>query len=276
MFGLTSNDGMGSARVEGVRIPEVGELVVATVVRVDRHGAIVRLDEYEGLEAYVHISEISLKWIRNIRDYLREGQKTILKVIRTNPQTLQVDASLRRVSKKEFDEKMLEWGRKQKVRKMLEILIERTKVSREEVESGLLRPVEARHIDLYKLFEEVASGEQLPDWVTLPENVKNVLTEICRKEIKREVVVVKRLIKMEAKRAGVSIIREAAAEAMKVNGRGESVTITITGAPKYLLRVEASDKRRALELADNAYNVLRSKLSEVGGTLEILNEEVRE
>ncbi|MHA1382393.1 MAG: S1 RNA-binding domain-containing protein [Candidatus Helarchaeota archaeon] len=65
--------------------PDVGELVVGTVVRVERHGAYVILDEYMKKEGLIHISEISSSWIRNIRRFVREKQKVVARVLRVNP-----------------------------------------------------------------------------------------------------------------------------------------------------------------------------------------------
>ena len=88
------------------RFPEVGDLVIATIDRITEYGAYVTLDEY-GKEGFLHISEISSSWIRNIKDYIREGQKTVLKVLRVNIERDQIDLSLRRVSKRERIEKLL-------------------------------------------------------------------------------------------------------------------------------------------------------------------------
>ncbi|MCD6421710.1 MAG: S1 RNA-binding domain-containing protein, partial [Thaumarchaeota archaeon] len=65
-----------------VKAPKPGDLVVGVVKRVERYGAYLNLIEYPGWEGFVHISEISLKWIRNIRDYLRENQREVFKVLR--------------------------------------------------------------------------------------------------------------------------------------------------------------------------------------------------
>jgi Translation initiation factor 2, alpha subunit (eIF-2alpha) len=254
------------------RFPQQGELVVGTVARVMRHGVVVRLDEYDGLEAFVPLSEISLKWVRNIRDYLREEQRTVFKVIRSSPEKLQVDVSYRRVTQKERAEKMAEWNRKMKVARMISILAERTGVGQQLIEEGLVKPAKDRHIDLYELFEDIASGDEPPDWVALPPNVRSELIELCRKEIKKTVAVSKSYIKLFAGRAGVELIREAVREAMKAAGESEKLSITVVGPPRYLLRTEAETPERAEEVKRRAIEALSRVVSEKGGTVEVLEE----
>src|SRR6266540_2396193 len=108
-----------STQASQTTFPDVGDLVVATVTRVEDYGAYVKLDEYAGIEGLVHISEISTTWVRNIRDHARAGQKLVLKVLRVNPQRNQVDLSLRRVTGREKSEKMLEWKKERKAESIL-------------------------------------------------------------------------------------------------------------------------------------------------------------
>lgn len=54
--------------------PELGDLVVATAKRIESYGAYVTLDEYGNKEGLLHISEISTRWVRNVRNHVREGQ----------------------------------------------------------------------------------------------------------------------------------------------------------------------------------------------------------
>src|SRR5436189_5402770 len=93
--------------------PEVGDLVVATVTRVEDYGAYVKLDEYAGIEGLVHISETSTTWVRNIRDHARAGQKLVLKALRVDPQRHQIDLSIRRVTGREQSEKSPEGKQQQ-------------------------------------------------------------------------------------------------------------------------------------------------------------------
>src|SRR5207244_11777027 len=99
---------MSVAQASQTVFPEVGDLVIATVTRVEDYGAYVKLDEYKAVEGLVHISEISTSWVRNIRDHARHWQKLGLKDLRVNPQRNQIDLSLRRVTALEKSEQMLE------------------------------------------------------------------------------------------------------------------------------------------------------------------------
>ena len=74
--------------------PEAGDLVIATVEHVADYGAYAKLDEY-AKQGLPHVSEISSSWTHNIRDFVRENQKLVLKVLR-------VDSEKARDAKFEF------------------------------------------------------------------------------------------------------------------------------------------------------------------------------
>ena len=62
--------------------PNEGELIVGTVYKVVNYGAFANLEEYTGKEAFIHISEVSSGWVKNIRDHVRENQKIVARVLR--------------------------------------------------------------------------------------------------------------------------------------------------------------------------------------------------
>ena len=72
--------------------PEDGELVVATVKKIVGYGAYVTLAEFGGKEGLLHISEISTRWVRRIRNHVREKQKVVLHVLRINRERGHIDS----------------------------------------------------------------------------------------------------------------------------------------------------------------------------------------
>jgi translation initiation factor 2 alpha subunit (eIF-2alpha) len=135
--------------------PEPGDLVLTSVQRIADYGAYVTLDEY-GKEGLLHVSEVSSGWVRNIRDFAREGQKVILKVLRVNIEKGQVDLSLRRVSKRERREKALSWKRERKAESLLRSVSEKLNMPAEELYAKTGTLIEEKFGGLYEGFETAA------------------------------------------------------------------------------------------------------------------------
>ena len=63
--------------------PEIGSYVTGKVVTITKFGAFVDLG---GVTGMIHISEVAPTYVREIRDYLTEGQEVRVKVVSINPE----------------------------------------------------------------------------------------------------------------------------------------------------------------------------------------------
>ncbi len=137
------------------QLPEAGDLVIATVKEVTGHGAYVSLDEYQQLTAFLHISEIATGWIRNIERYVRPKQKTVLKVIRVDKSRVEVDLSLKQVSREERKSKLIEVKKSEKASAFMHMIKTKTGMSDDKVIE--LQDIILQKFDyLYDMFETVS------------------------------------------------------------------------------------------------------------------------
>jgi len=243
--------------------PDVGDLAVATVKRVVDYGAYVKLDEYEGIEGLVHISEISTTWVKNIRQHVREGQKLVLKVLRVDRERGQVDLSLRRVTGREKTDKMLEWKRSKKADSIIKGAGERLKADAETTEKMRLLLYEKLE-NPYEAFQEaVEEGEEVfaklgiaPEWST-------ALTEVSKGKVKLEKASLTATIELTCKAPdGIEAIRSALVNAKKAKkARGATIRIYAIGAPRY--RIEATTREYS-----EAEAALNSAVEEATATLK--------
>ncbi|MEM4291016.1 MAG: S1 RNA-binding domain-containing protein [Candidatus Caldarchaeum sp.] len=249
------------------KTPEVGELVLGRILSVKDYGAYVEVEDYKGYEGFIHVSEVSLKWVRNIREHLKEGQKTVFKIIRVNPETLQIDLSIRRVSQKERFDKLLEVKKKTKVLKVIKLL-----------ESSGFKNVAEQLLyaypsltTLYDMLEKFAAGEPAQSlFPTISETELEHLRRAVEQEIKvREVEMRVDLVLRCDGPTGVEAIRAAAAEAEKTAGQAEAVEISTKGAPVYSMLVKAPSRERASELIAKAFEACSATMARYGGSAQL-------
>jgi len=247
--------------------PEVGDLVVASVTRVVDYGAYVKLDEYQGVEGLIHISEIASTYVKNIRVHVREGQKLVLKVLRVSTQRAQVDLSLRRVTGREKSEKMLEWKKVKKADSMIKGAAERLKVGEEE-ESKIRTIIYEKFDNPFDAFEEATDeGEETFTKLGISEEWAKTLTDVARGKIKLEKAKVTGTVELTCtKTAGVEAIRQALRGAKKVKkSRGTSIKIYTIGSPRYRLEVKSKEITDAQATLNVVVDEVLAAIKNLGG-----------
>ncbi|MEM3653507.1 MAG: translation initiation factor IF-2 subunit alpha [Candidatus Bathyarchaeia archaeon] len=247
--------------------PEVGDLVVATVSKIVDYGAYVKLDEYNEKEGLVHISEISSTWVKNIRDHLKEGQKVVLKVLRVNPEREQIDLSLRRVTRREKTEKMIEWKKQRKAESILERVAEKLNADQtmlEKIKETLIENFES----IYDALEEVLeSGEEALIGAGIPEDWAKALAELAKTKIKVKKAQLRAIVEITCKNPdGIDAIKSALMNAKKVRKpRGAQIRIYTIGAPRYCFEVITENYIQAEKLLTSAIKEALISIESLGG-----------
>ena len=116
---------------ETQELPEVGEIVIATIKKTGDHGAYVSLDEYDDIQGFLHVSEIAPGWVRKVTKYVKEGDKKVLLVKKIQADRAEIDLSLKQISKEQRKKKLLDVKRFEKEQGILKNIQEKVKLSSE-------------------------------------------------------------------------------------------------------------------------------------------------
>jgi translation initiation factor 2 subunit 1 len=247
--------------------PEIGDLVIATIETVTDYGAYARLDEYNK-RGLLHVSEISSSWIRNIRDFVREGQKTVLKVLRVDEEKGHIDLSLRRVNKRERIEKVMSWKKERKADALLKEVAEKVGLPIEEVYAKAGSLIEEKY-SLYDGFEKAAiEGAEALTKIGVLENLAKTFAEVAKERINVKRVKVKGTLEIRcSKPNGVKIIKDAFFKAEEIE-KPEDVNVRfyVKAAPKYSVEVLASNYKRAEDVFQRVSQAVVSNVTKAGGT----------
>ncbi len=246
--------------------PEVGDLVIATIETVTDYGAYAKLDEYNK-RGLLHVSEISSSWIRNIRDFVRENQKMVLKVLRVDVEKGHIDLSLRRVTKRERIEKIKSWKKDRKAEALLRDVAEKVGLPVEEVYQKAGVFIEEKY-GLYEGFEKVAKdGLEALTKLGVPEDIAKAFAQVSEERIHVKLVKVKGIIELRCmKPNGVKCIQDAFANAKKAEKTKDAeVKFFIIAAPRYSVEVAAENYKCAEEVLQKVSQSVVTNITKAGG-----------
>jgi translation initiation factor 2 subunit 1 len=252
-------------------LPSENDLVICTITKVFSHGAFARLDEYEGKEGFIHISEVASTWIKNIRDFVKPGQKSVAKVMSVNPAKGHIDLSLRRVGDSQKKNKTHEWKRAQKSDKLLELLAKEVGKTLDDAYREVGFKLEDEFGEIYSGFEEISLlGESAIDDLDIPNVWKKPLVNIAVENVAIPRVSITGYLDLKCYLPnGVDIIKEALLTPMEEIEDVE-LEVKYTKSPRFSVTVNAPDYKTAEEALKNYADKAISIISAKGGMGEFV------
>jgi translation initiation factor 2 subunit 1 len=251
--------------------PENGELVVCTVVSVKSFGAFVTLDEYEGKEGFVHVRDVATGWVKYIRDFIREGQKIVCKVLGVDSSKGHIDLSLKSVNDHQKREKIQQWKNENKAEKLVEIIAERMSITIDEAYDTFAKELLDVYETLYGAFETAVAypdeftEEFFGEWT-------GTFIEVAKENVTPPFVEIDCVLEMTSSAPnGVELIKKALTAGLKA-AEGENAVITSIGSPKYRVVVTASEYKDAEEIMKKITAKAMSEFVAVGGVVSLKRE----
>jgi translation initiation factor 2 subunit 1 len=257
------------SRVRG--FPENGDLVVCTVKNVKNFGAFVTLDEYDDKEGFVHVRDIASGWVKYIRDFVREGQKIVCKVLGVDSTKGHIDLSLKSVNEHQKREKIQQWKNEKKAEKLVEIIAERMSISVDDAYDMFGNKLLEEYETLYGAFESV---------VTYPEEFleefsgewTDTFMEVAKENVAPPTVQIDGILEMTSSAPdGMERVKNALLKGLEA-ADGNAVEITCVGCPKYRVVVTAGEYKEAEETMRRVSEAAVKDLTSNGGTAVLKRE----
>jgi translation initiation factor 2 subunit 1 len=230
-------------------LPEPGEVVVCTVREITSHGIYVNLDQYDGTNGFLHVSEISTGWVRNIDRVAKVSQKLILKVIRVNRARREIDLSLRQVTNEERRAKVIEWKREERALAIIDAVKKRVGMD-DAHERELRHRLEEEFGTLYSALEAAArKREKALAPLGLSDKEARAIADIAAEKIVPPRYEVGALVEVSSRSPeGIEQVKKTLLAA--ADSTSAEVHVTYAGAPHYRVRITADDYKAAEKAMD--------------------------
>ena len=257
---------------ETQELPEVGEIVIATIKKTGDHGAYVSLDEYDNIQGFLHISEIAPGWVRKVTKYVKEGDKKVLLVKKIQANRAEIDLSLKQISKEQRKKKLLDVKRFEKEQGILKNIQDKVKLSSEEVDD-LEEKLLSKYKSVYDAVIDIGTNNiNVIDDLEISEKIKKTIDELSKK-IKLPTVEIRGILEMTNNKSdGIEIIRKILLDAIK-ESQNEKIKILYLGAPKYRLSIVAQDFKTAEKTLKPILEKIEKNTSKQSGTFKFSREE---
>jgi translation initiation factor 2 subunit 1 len=221
--------------------PERGELVIGTVVRVNPFSAFISLEEYDKKEGMVHISEVAGKWVRDIRDFVKVGEKVVVLVMSVDKEKGHIGLSIKRVRKYDAESKMKEFKREMKAEKMLSEVAKKLKMKPEEANEVGLKLKEIFE-EMFKAFQMslTPQGYDLLRRKGISEEWTKTIKSVAEEHMEAKEVILKGVLELKClKPDGVNIIKKALVDAKK----DYDINIKYISTPRYSMILKTKDAK---------------------------------
>jgi translation initiation factor 2 subunit 1 len=255
------------------KIPKLGELVLAKVKKIINYGAFCELEEYDKKEAFLHISEVAPRWIKNIHEFLHEGQRLVLKVIRVDEEKDQIDVSLKKVTEYESKNKIKEYRQAKRAEKLFGLIIQQTKMDEkkaEKLKSQLIKKYE----NLYRALEEINELKEDEIKLDIDQQTLKQIKEILSKNMKKSETKLEKVIRLLTyKEDGIERIKEVLLYAKSLKVFEQKLEVLYLGAPRYMIFVKTKEPKKASKNFEEQLKKIEQKAKEKEVLFEIESEE---
>lgn len=246
-------------RMQG--LPKRFELVVCRVEKIFPHSAQVQMVEYRK-KAMIHVSEIALRWVKNIKEFVKPNQFVVCQVMRVERDD--VSLSLKRVRKEESERRLNEFKRESKAERALELIAKSMKKSLDDAYREVGYTLQEEFGSIHKALEFAFKNPDLVRSKGIPKAWLEPLMKAAQKSYSEKDYQVKAKLKLICYGPdGIKVIKKALSDSCC-----EGLEVRYVSAPRYSIIGKGKNFKELKARVQSAAENISRELSSHKGTCE--------
>ncbi|MBN2330704.1 MAG: S1 RNA-binding domain-containing protein [Candidatus Aenigmarchaeota archaeon] len=238
--------------------PERGELVVCEISKINPNSAFANLLEYDR-SGMIHVSEVAKRWVRNIREFVKQNQLVVCKVIRVDDSYISL--SIKRVNKNQADRRLQEYKREKNAEKFLEIVGKQLGLDLDKTYDAVGNQLLEQFGSMHRTFEIALKNPELLTEKGIDKKWAAALIDIAKKNFVQKTYEVKAELTLTCHApGGIDMIK---GTLQTVAGKG--LQVRYISAPKYNVVGRGENIREVKELVEGACEEAVRSIEGAGG-----------
>jgi len=190
----------------------------------------------------IHISEVSGKWVRDIRKFIKLNKTYVVKVLRIDEKKGHITLSLKRVPRIEKTRKMQDFKHEQKAEKILEKIAKKQKISLDKAYEKIGYELQEKFGDMFKAFDIASRSSDPLIQRGITKKWAETIHKVAKENIQRKKVKIKAELNVKFF-TGDGIDQTKKFLNSLINKYG--LNIKYISAPKYTVEVESENPKFA-------------------------------
>jgi translation initiation factor 2 subunit 1 len=242
--------------------PKRFELVVCRIVKIFPHSALAELVEYRK-KGLIHVSEVALRWVRNIREFIKLNQFVVCQVMRVDGEDISL--SVKRVRKEETERRLNEFKRERKAEKALELTAKGMKKSLDDAYDEVGYILQEEFGSIYRAFEFAVKNPDFLKSKNVPKEWLEPIIKTAQKSVSEKEYEVKAKLDLRCYSPdGVETIKKALLAA-----GSDGLEVRYVSAPRYVIIGRGKNFKKVRAVVQAAADAVSREISASKGTCEV-------
>jgi len=190
----------------------------------------------------IHVSEVSGKWVRDIRKFVKMNKNYIAKVLRIDETKGHIALSLKRVAKVDKTRKIQEFRYEQKAEKILNKIARKKKITLEKAYELIGYKLQEKFKDMFEAFELASKSPEPLINRGINKEWAEIIHEVAKESITKKKIKIKAELNLKFYTDdGIEKIKELLNNLINKYG----LNIKYISAPRYSVEVESDNPKLA-------------------------------